>query len=168
MIAAGVFAGTAGLGLGYAAGLLWEQLHRHRRRKRLIEKTLADETALALVLTQPAPEAIAPAEFPHLKLVPSDVHEVPPITGLRLQSVRFLASSIELQLGNVHAVISGNPIVVCGLRKFSFPDAGARDALCALIGDTVQDARVTGADTMEVSFHSGCSLVIRRSSLAVA
>lgn len=168
VIAAGVFAGTAGLGLGYIAGLLWEQLHRHRRRDRLARKTVADEAVVALASPQPAPEPITSLDFPHLKLVSNGVSELPGISGMRLQSVRFSAASIELQLGTVRAVVSGNPVVICGQRRFRFPDAGARDALCALIGDSVAHARLAGADTIEVGFASGCALVIQRSSLAVA
>jgi hypothetical protein len=100
--------------------------------------------------------------------VSTDVAELHGITGMRLQSVRFTTASIELQLGSVRAVVTGNPLVICGQRRFRFPDAGARDALCALIGDRVSDARLAGADTIEVSFGSGCALVFQRSSLAVA
>ena len=34
VIAAGIFTGISGLGIGYVIGTLWEQIHRHRRRER--------------------------------------------------------------------------------------------------------------------------------------
>jgi len=61
---AGIFAGIAGLGIGAAGGLLWEQIHRHRRQARLDklepgaaasavipEVTLSDPPRLQLVST---------------------------------------------------------------------------------------------------------------------
>ena len=42
VIAAGIFSGIAGLGIGYAGGLAWEQIHRHRRRRRALLKPIAD------------------------------------------------------------------------------------------------------------------------------
>jgi hypothetical protein len=34
VVAAGIFTGTVGLGLGAVAGILWENIHRYRRRGR--------------------------------------------------------------------------------------------------------------------------------------
>src|SRR5215217_3435222 len=45
VIAAGIFAGVAGLGIGFVGGMLWEQFHRSRRRERLKAKPLAEVAA---------------------------------------------------------------------------------------------------------------------------
>jgi hypothetical protein len=63
VVAAGIFTGTAGLGIGYATGILWEQIHRHRRRGRL-KAQAAHEAATV-------DEAHVPAR-PRLRLIGSD------------------------------------------------------------------------------------------------
>lgn len=35
VVAAGIFTGIAGLGIGTVAGIVWEQIHRYRRREKL-------------------------------------------------------------------------------------------------------------------------------------
>lgn len=35
VVAAGIFTGIAGLGMGAVAGIVWEQIHRYRRREKL-------------------------------------------------------------------------------------------------------------------------------------
>ena len=58
---AGIFAGISGLGIGALAGLLWEQLHRHRRQARL-DRAPISATGTAI------PEARV-SEPPRLQLV---------------------------------------------------------------------------------------------------
>lgn len=66
VIAAGIFTGSAGLGLGYVAGVVWEQVHRHRRAEKLKAKAVAD-AALASV-----PDESTSASPPKLTLVQDD------------------------------------------------------------------------------------------------
>jgi hypothetical protein len=68
--AAGVFAGIAGLGLGIAAGTVWELIHRHRRRGRTDESLAAEARSPAIVETVAVVETQAP-EQPRLQLVSS-------------------------------------------------------------------------------------------------
>jgi hypothetical protein len=171
VIAAGIFTGIAGLGIGHAAGLLWEQVHRHRRRERLAEQVSKPPESIDTAVSSPVPavaRSLTAAEPPRLALVPANTHELPDLTGKSLVSVRFGARSIEMLFGRVSVEVGGNPTVVCGPRRFRFPDPGARDALCALIGASVQRVRASGADSIAVGFDSGCDLVIERSSVAVA
>lgn len=64
--------------------------------------------------------------------------------------------------------MSGNPVVLRGGQRYRFPEPGARDALCALIGDRVERVRAVASDRIEVIFESGSELTILRNSVAVA
>lgn len=162
VIAAGIFTGTAGLGLGYVAGVAWEQIHRHRRSEKLKAKAIADG----------APAVVADESNsgspPKLTLVPVADSVMPDIDGRKLDAVRFGVASIELSFGGTRLMMSGNPVVLRGGQRYRFPEQGTRDALCALIGDRVERVRAAGSDRFEVAFASGAELVILRNSVAVA
>jgi hypothetical protein len=64
VVAAGIFTGTAGLGIGYAAGIVWEQIHRHRRRGRLKAQTEREQAETV--------EENRGAARPRLRLIGSD------------------------------------------------------------------------------------------------
>lgn len=162
VIAAGIFTGTAGLGVGYVAGLVWEHTHRHLRSEKLKAKALADTSPMNV------PRESDASSPPKLSLVPSAEGELPNIAGRRLDAVRFGAVSIELSFGGSRLTMSGNPVVLRSGQRFRYPDAGTRDALCALIGDRVERVRAAGADRVEVSFESGAEIIIARTSVAVA
>jgi hypothetical protein len=164
VIAAGIFAGVAGLGLGYVGGLLWEQFHRHRRNARVMAKANADAAQPPTIATIREDEAVAP----RLQLVSIDLPVIPDLAGKTLTSVRFLARSIQLDLSGNRIELTGNPLVVCGLQRTRYPDPGSRDALCSLIGDQVQEVRAASSERIEMRFYSGCELVIQRNAVAVA
>jgi len=161
VIAAGIFAGTAGLGLGYVGGLLWEQIHRHRRSERVKAKAIADASV---------PTAHADDEniAPRLQLVSIDLPAIPDLGGRTLTSVIFLARSIQLDLNGTRVELTGNPLVVCGLQRTRYPDPGSRDALCSLIGDRLEEVRSPSSERIEMKFSSGCELIIPRNAVAVA
>jgi hypothetical protein len=164
VIASGLFTGTAGLGLGYAAGILWEQFHRHRRRENVKAKTFPEEQRTQRTELVQAPSPIQP----RLQLVSLDSPDLPTIDGRVMRSVQFRSQSIELDFGGIRLSVMGNPVTVCRGQRFRYPDPGARDALCALIGDRVSSVRSPSADRVDVLFDSGCELVMLRSSVAVA
>ena len=165
VVAAGIFAGTAGLGIGYIGGIVWEQVHRQRRRKRL-EVKARDEAATA---TFEPPDSIAPTPVqPRLQLVSVESPDLPIVDGRVLRSVQFRAQSIELDLGGIRLSLTGNPAIVCRGQRFRYPEPGARDALCSLIGDRVHSVRAPSSDRVDVLFDSGCELVMLRSAIAVA
>jgi hypothetical protein len=68
VIAAGIFTGIAGLGIGHVAGIVWEQIHRHLRGKRLIAKERAEAAASV------NRDAVLPGP-PKLTLIPPDEDE---------------------------------------------------------------------------------------------
>ena len=164
VIAAGIFSGVAGLGLGYVAGVLWEQVHRHRRQKRLQIKAIADA---AVTAENSETEMDSPGQ-PRLQLVTVDAPSLPNIDDRILEAIRFRSRSIELDFGDVTLSFSGNPVVGNGVQRYRFPDPGSRDALCALIGDRVQSARSPSADRFDIRFNSGSDLSVARNAVAVA
>jgi hypothetical protein len=166
--AAGIFGGIAGLGLGFVGGSLWEQFHRHRRRERLKRKAILEASSI-----QPA-EAAEPRSIrfddqpPKLQLVGASAAPLPNLAGRRLRSVRFLEAMVELDFGSVQLEIGGNPTVSNASRKFNYPDAGSRDAICALIGARVERLRVVSGERVEISYDNGWDITVPRSGLAVA
>ena len=164
VIAAGLFAGAAGLGLGFAGGIAWEQLHRHRRREKVRARLSAEDEILKHAERTRTPSPIQP----RLQLVSVESAELPVIDGRVLRSVQFRSQTVELDFGGIRLAVNGNPVTLCRGQRIRFPDAGARDALCSLIGDRVSSVRSTSADRVEIVFASGCELVMQRSSVAVA
>ena len=164
VVAAGLFTGTAGLGIGYIAGVFWEQLHRHRRQEKLKKKALA-EAALGSTMTAPLPVTTG---GPRLQLVAAEAAPVPELEGKVLGSVKFRPASVELDFSGARLEISGAATIVIGGQRLRFPDPGSRDGLCSLIGDRVDALRVAASDRLEIHFVSGCELIVSRNVIAVA
>lgn len=164
VVAAGIFAGIAGLGLGYVGGVVWEQIHRHRRRERLKTKAIEADVGSSTIAETPHDESSAP----RLQLVSVDSPDLPDINGRVLGSVQFYARSMQLELAGVRLQLTGNPLIICGAQRTRYPDPGSRDALCSLIGDRVDSVRSPSAERIEIHFASGCELVIPRNAVAVA
>jgi hypothetical protein len=163
VVAAGIFAGIAGLGVGYVGGVLWEQVHRYRRVEKLRRKAIADsETADETVSASDA------AVVPRLQLVHADAPDLPSIDGRVVHSVQFHAAAIIFDIGGIRVRLSGNPVTVCRGQRFRFPEPGSRDAICSLIGDRVRTVRAPTIERIELVFESGCELVILRNAIAVA
>ncbi|MEO5904011.1 MAG: hypothetical protein ABIQ55_08375 [Gemmatimonadaceae bacterium] len=175
VMAAGIFAGIAGLGVGFVVGLSWEQFHRFRRRARAKEKAALDSARHlgaandAHQFGHPASVAVGSTDeaTPRLRLLSTPL-PFPDLTGRRLASIRFLARAIEIDFGGIVVEIGGSPLVTAGSKRFRYPEAGARDALCALIGARVERMSFSSGDRAEMRFDSGWELSIPRSSSAVA
>jgi len=165
VIAAGIFSGIAGLGLGYVGGVLWEQIHRHRRHERLKAKAVAEAQSAPSTVVEPRGDDL---ELPKLKLVSVDSSDLPDLNGRSISAVKFLAGSILVEMGVTRLEFRGNPLIVCGSQRTRFPDVGSRDALCSLIGDKVESVRAPSPERVEIHFMSGCELIIPRNAVAVA
>ncbi len=165
VVAAGIFAGIAGLGLGYVGGVLWEHFHRHRRREKLKAKAQAESNPADTVAASKTSDSV---DAPRLQLVSLDSPEVPDLNGRTLVSVRFHTGGIQLDLSGMRLDVRGNPLIITGLQRVRYPDAGSRDALCSLIGDRIDAVRAPSAERIEIHFASGCEVVIPRSAMAVA
>jgi len=165
VVAAGIFSGIAGLGLGFVGGVLWEQIHRHRRRERLKAKAIAEAQLGSSVLIEPS---IDDSEPPKLKLVSVDSPDLPDVSGRSITAVKFLANEVVLEIGATRIELRGNPLIVCGSQRTRYPEIGSRDALCNLIGDRIESVRAASPERIEVHFVSGCELIIPRNAVAVA
>ncbi len=77
---AGIFAGIAGLGVGIAAGIVWEQIHRYRRAGRAHADGVGATKAPTVSL---APENI-PGQVHRLQLVTVDPPKLPNLPGRRV------------------------------------------------------------------------------------
>ena len=164
VIAAGVFTGTIGLGLGYVGGVIWEHSHRLRRAEKLRRKAIADA---ALARPEEHSQGAHPVT-PRLQLVNVESAPLPDLEGRKLTSIRFREVTAELDFSGTRLEIRGAASIICGAQRLRFPDAGSRDALCGLIGDTVEAVRGPTADRVEIHFRSGCDLVLQRGAVAVA
>jgi hypothetical protein len=172
--AAGIFAGIAGLGIGFVIGLSWEQIHRYRRNKHAKQKAKHDALKSSLpsepesgLRRAPSPAQREDDSIPRLRLVtPSE--PFPDLTGRRVSSIKFQLRSIEIDFGGLVVEVSGNPIVTAGPKRFRYPESGSRDAVCALIGARVERMRFTQGDRTEIRFDTGWELAIARSGIAVA
>lgn len=165
VVAAGIFAGIAGLGIGYVGGMLWEQLHRHRRAEKLKAKALVESNLGDTVTAQTISDGVS---APRLQLVSLDSPEIPDLNGRTLTSVRFHTGGIQLELSGMRLDLRGNPLIITGLQRMRYPEPGSRDALCSLIGDKIDAVRSPSAERIEIHFASGSELVISRSAMAVA
>jgi hypothetical protein len=105
-------------------------------------------------------DAATPADAPALRLVPDNVVSLPDLSGRQLSSVRFLDERIEFDFGGVVVLTTDNPIVSTGLQRLRYPDAGSRDALCGLIGGSVESARTLPGERLELRFANDRQLIV--------
>jgi hypothetical protein len=165
---AGIFAGIAGLGLGIAAGLLWEQLHRYRRGR----KTAAHSQEPPLPGPATSPMSMdrdsAMQALPRLQLITPAPAPLPNLAGRRVTSVRFTTSGVELDFGGVSMMVVGTAAISTPGGRYTYPDTGSRDALCALLDTRVIRVRAVAGDRIEILNDNGDTLVIPRSNSATS
>lgn len=167
--AAAIFAGTIGLGAGIVVGWLWERYHRHRRTQRQKVRPALPGSAAPVPIADArarggtGERAVErPFDAPRLQLVPPTIATFPDVTQRRLTSIRFLLQSVELDFGGVVFRVTGRLTVSCGSEAVRYPEAGSRDALCRMIGATVNRMRINEANEVLLGFDGGCELVIPR------
>jgi hypothetical protein len=155
---AAVMMGIAGLGVGFVIGSLWERYHRYRRGRRLEG---ADASPSAPVHIEPS------LDSPRLQLIGAERRSSPDLVGRRLNSVRFLAHSVEFEFGGMIVGVSGDASVVAGGTRIAYPEAGSRDALCRLIGSRVTEMRRISGGDLELDLDTGWGLVLPRAKAVV-
>ncbi|MGI9044369.1 MAG: hypothetical protein ACR2GK_09650 [Gemmatimonadaceae bacterium] len=160
---AGIFAGIAGLGVGIAAGLLWEQFHRHRRAAR------AARTGALHAQAQGAPPATRESDggahgAPKLQLVTFVPPAMPDISGRRVASVLFSASGAEIDFGGVNVPVGEGVRITGPAGSFTYPEPGAREALCGAIGARVERVSQQAGGTIEVRLDGSWSLILPRAT----
>jgi hypothetical protein len=163
---AGIFAGIAGLGIGVAAGLLWEQVHRHRRSLKPLPA--GTDTSMSPVADIPPSEIYEVTGTPHLQLIAPALPPLPTLAGRRISAVRFAANLVEIDFGGHRIATGGGMVVVAGGVRYLYPDAGSRDALCGVIGARAEGVRGLPGDRIEVALDSGASLILPRAAVTAA
>lgn len=158
--AAGIFAGVAGLGAGVALGIIWEQVHRYRRRSRASEEGGARPDVRE---EQASDSEDVERRSPRLRLVVPEP-PIPSLLGKTLRSVRFAAYSIELEVGAAPLTISAAAVEQGG-QRFEYPRAASRDALCGLIGQRVVNVRSSSGNQLELEMERGSQLLIPRADI---
>ena len=171
---AAVLAGIVGLAAGHIMGRLWERYHRHRRG---LGGSRGAEPSAAAAVTAPVPGTESTsrhgdggsidlcAEPVRLRLVGAASSPFSPLVNSRLTSVRFSSSGVELDFNGMIVAVSSNPAVVRAGERLGYPDAGSRDALCRLIGGTVNSVNSTAGSEVELSLDNGCQLVFEREAV---
>lgn len=66
--------------------------------------------------------------------------ELGDLIGAEISSVCFVRDYVELHFDGPILRSLASPVIVADAGRFEFPTAGSRDALCALIGLTVEGA----------------------------
>jgi len=171
---AAIATGILGLAAGFVIGWLWERYHRYMRARRSTTKS-GGETKSAPRIVPPATSRTAAANVadeaqtgsPRLHLVGADKRQSPDLVGRRLDSVRFLAHTVEFEFGGDFLGVSGDTAIIAGGTRIEFPEAGSRDALCRLIGSRVERMRRTPSGDIELDLDSGWGLVLPRPSAIV-
>ena len=152
----GVFAGIAGMGLGMAVGLMWEQTHRYRRAARS-QASKATEGIFDDVPPDAA-TSIPSAETPKLQLVGPPAPALPNIVGRRVASVRFTATSVAVDFGGLTIEVTGAVAIAAAGVRYAHPDPGSRDVLCGMIGSRVSRVRSSAGGRLEIILDNGSTL----------
>lgn len=177
VIGAALITGFIGLAAGTMIGWSWEQYHRNRRRRRSrqrvpmpVQHPPEPDYSSAIRLHSEAAESPGPdpREPPRLQLLSPSINVVPSLLRKRLTSVKFLVRTIELDFSGVVVRVTGNPLISAGTEHFRYPEAGAREALCGMIGTTVNRQRTNDAGEVELGLDSSYQLLIPRNAAAVA
>lgn len=139
-----------------AAGLLWEQIHRHRRSLRDASSTQS--------VAQPATDLGQRAMAPRLQLVAVAPVALPDLNERMLSSVRFGRDVVELDFSGYRLSTAGLVVVAGASSRLSNLEAGWRDALCSAIGSRVQRVRPAPADRFEIQFENGAVVLMPRTA----
>ncbi|HLE57452.1 MAG TPA: hypothetical protein VJB15_10235 [Rhodothermia bacterium] len=157
---------------------MWEQFHRWRRsrnRREVPEPSASGEGPRTIETPAQSEASVAvagetPGESPTLRLVPDNALSLPNLSGRKLSAIRFLSGRVELDFSGVIVLTTDSPVVVIGLQRLRYPDAGSRDALCSLIGAAVEAARAAPGERLELRMGQDRQLIVphaRSRSVAV-
>lgn len=82
------------------------------------------------------------------------------LQGVAVSAVCFVQDYVELHFdGPILRCLAG-PLLKSGSFAGAFPDAGTRDALCSLIGQTVINVSLKDKLQLEMEFSTGTSFTI--------
>jgi hypothetical protein len=85
--------------------------------------------------------------------------ELDNLVGEQIGSVCFVRDYVELHFNGPILRSLASPVVESGSGRWQFPELGSRDALCALIGLTVEAAD-DAADALSLDLSDGSRFVV--------
>ena len=133
VVAAGIFTGIAGLGIGAVAGILWEQLHRYRRREKLKASAMLES------VDEPEESMETNLDGPRLRLVRD---EAPP--DVNIKAILFLFMSLAPLASGAQAVKSVEGIWRGTSKCLVQPSACHDEVVVYYINRTDPDSGQTG------------------------
>ena len=77
------------------------------------------------------------------------------LVGEEINAVSFVMDYVEFHFNGPILRSLTPPILLTKKGRIQFPEAGSRDALCSLIGDTVEAAIIKSEKTIELRLKSG-------------
>jgi hypothetical protein len=78
------------------------------------------------------------------------------LVGREISAVAFARDGVEFHFGGPVLRSRSDPKVTVGEAVYCFPKPGSRDALCLVIGTTVQSLSVDEARHIEFTTSNGC------------
>lgn len=82
------------------------------------------------------------------------------LLGQEITGVAFGRDGIEFRFATAVVRSIANPSIVIGQSTYCFPKAGSRDALCLVIGSTVETAEISEGRHLELTTSNGCRVRI--------
>lgn len=82
------------------------------------------------------------------------------LLGQEISGVAFGRDAVEFRFATVVVRSIANPSVTVGQSTYCFPKAGSRDALCLVIGSTVETVNLAERQHFEFTTSNGCRVRI--------
>lgn len=80
------------------------------------------------------------------------------LVGRKVSAVSFVHDGVEFHFDGPVVRSRGDPQIGIGGAIYCFPKPGSRDALCLLVGATVQSVNLDEPRHLEVATSNGCRL----------
>jgi hypothetical protein len=86
--------------------------------------------------------------------------EITQLVGELLTGVCYIQDYVELYFDGPIIRCLANPILRTSKGDIVFPEVGSRDALCALIGQTIEKMNLNEDKELTIEFSTGKTLII--------
>jgi hypothetical protein len=88
------------------------------------------------------------------------VIEIQQLVGEQISTVAFVCDYVEFHFSGPILRSLSNPRVSVQGAEYRFPESGSRDALCRVIGSTVQALKLDENRVLELTTSNGCRITI--------
>ena len=88
------------------------------------------------------------------------IEEISDLVGEEISTVAFVRDYVEFHFDGPILRSIANPFVSVDGKEYRFPNSGSRDALCQMIGSTVQAVRVEKDHICELTTSNNCRITI--------